>query len=189
MKRSYLWAGLIGLATLSLAVIGSLLTGIEGDAVTGGVKKLANFSASVLGRFAEIIPLGYAFGAGMVAAVNPCGFVLLPTYLSLYLGVENPQGPNPSIFRSLIQAILVSFVVTAGFMVLFGVMGLLISAGAQAIIIYMPWIGLLIGILLIFVGAWLLVGGSFYISLGSKIAAEIGNPSEISLKGILSFWV
>ena len=35
---------------------------------------------------ANLIPLGYAFGAGMVSAVNPCGFAMLPAYLGLYLG-------------------------------------------------------------------------------------------------------
>jgi hypothetical protein len=32
------------------------------------------------------VPLGYAFVAGMVASVNPCGGVLLPADLGLYLG-------------------------------------------------------------------------------------------------------
>ena len=30
-----------------------------------------------------------AFSAGMVAAVNPCGFALLPAYLAYYLGLES----------------------------------------------------------------------------------------------------
>ena len=35
--------------------------------------------------------LGLQFLRGMVATVNPCGFVLLPTYLMYFLGVEAPQ--------------------------------------------------------------------------------------------------
>lgn len=187
MKKQYALAGLIVLFTLSLVFIGSLLTGVKVGAVTGGVEKLVNLSASALGRIAEIIPLGYAFGAGMLAAVNPCGFVLLPAYLGLYLGLEESQNSDPSLLRRLFQAILVSFAVTGGFMFLFGIMGLLISAGARAIIVYMPWIGLLIGVLLILVGAWLLVGGTLYFSLGSQIAAGIGNPNEKTLKGYFLF--
>ena len=30
--------------------------------------------------------LAYAFGAGMVATVNPCGFLMLPSYVAFYLG-------------------------------------------------------------------------------------------------------
>ena len=29
--------------------------------------------------------LALALGAGMVAAINPCGFALLPAYLSLFV--------------------------------------------------------------------------------------------------------
>ena len=37
----------------------------------------------------------YSFILGIMAAVNPCGFVLLPTYLVYYLGTElNREGEN-----------------------------------------------------------------------------------------------
>jgi len=32
--------------------------------------------------------LWLSFGSGLLAAVNPCGFVLLPTYLTYYLGIN-----------------------------------------------------------------------------------------------------
>ena len=38
-----------------------------------------------------LLPVGFAFGAGMVAAVNPCGFAMLPAYLSLYLGAREEE--------------------------------------------------------------------------------------------------
>ena len=31
----------------------------------------------------------YAFSAGLVAAINPCGFALLPTYLADSLGTDS----------------------------------------------------------------------------------------------------
>src|SRR6266849_6608803 len=34
------------------------------------------------------VPLALAFGAGLVASVNPCGFALLPSLLSYYLGSD-----------------------------------------------------------------------------------------------------
>ena len=36
--------------------------------------------------FAAAPSPGYAFAAGMLATLNPCGFTLLPAYLSYYLG-------------------------------------------------------------------------------------------------------
>ena len=32
----------------------------------------------------------YAFTTGMLATVNPCGFAMLPAYLSYFLGIERP---------------------------------------------------------------------------------------------------
>lgn len=42
-------------------------------------------------RLADYLPMGYAFGAGMVSTVNPCGFAMLPAYLSLYMGAKDSE--------------------------------------------------------------------------------------------------
>ena len=56
---------------------------------------------------------------GMVAAVNPCGFVLLPTYLFYFLGTSSRDPEKASMGR----ALKVSAAVSAGFMVVFVVIG------------------------------------------------------------------
>ena len=33
-------------------------------------------------------PIGLAFAAGLVATVNPCGFAMLPAYLSYFMGLD-----------------------------------------------------------------------------------------------------
>jgi len=43
--------------------------------------------------------VGLALGAGLVAAVNPCGFALLPTYLSMFLLEEHPHARSLSYAR------------------------------------------------------------------------------------------
>ncbi|MBI2866370.1 MAG: hypothetical protein HYX99_03300 [Chloroflexi bacterium] len=51
------------------------------------------FYTGVQGTVASVgglLPLGYAVTAGMVASVNPCGFFMLPSYLSFFLGSETP---------------------------------------------------------------------------------------------------
>jgi cytochrome c biogenesis protein CcdA len=35
----------------------------------------------------DIALLGYAFGVGMIAFLNPCGFALLPAYVAHYLSL------------------------------------------------------------------------------------------------------
>src|SRR5690349_25155149 len=82
-------------------------------------------------------PLGYALVAGMVASVNPCGFVLLPAYLGLYLGDDRGVPGRRPIGRT----IVVSVTVTASFVLLFGLAGIITSLAASAVTSALPWIG------------------------------------------------
>jgi cytochrome c biogenesis protein CcdA len=48
-----------------------------------------------MANLTELLPVGYAFAAGMVASVNPCGFFMLPSYgalASLDIGVHQQRG-------------------------------------------------------------------------------------------------
>lgn len=65
--------------------------------------------------------LSYAFATGMVATLNPCGFVLLPTYLMYFLGVSNSPGGQRR--ASIGRALSVSAAVSGGFMVVFVIAG------------------------------------------------------------------
>ena len=56
--------------------------------------------------------LGLAFARGMLASVNPCGFVLLPTYLLYFLGVE-ASGTSTDQRASVRRALLVGASVRA----------------------------------------------------------------------------
>ncbi len=59
----------------------------------------------------------------MVAAVNPCGFILLPTYLMYFLGL---QGAMPGSQRATMRrAVIVSAAVSAGFLSVFLVAGVI----------------------------------------------------------------
>ena len=66
--------------------------------------------------------VGLSFLRGMIAAVNPCGFVLLPTYLLYFLGLEAGR-PDSTQRASLRRALLVSASLTAGFVAVFVVVG------------------------------------------------------------------
>lgn len=62
-----------------------------------------------------------SFVRGMVATVNPCGFVLLPTYLMYFLGIESTRRDSER--ATVRRALLVGAAMTAGFVVVFVVVG------------------------------------------------------------------
>ena len=67
--------------------------------------------------------IGLSFLRGLVAAVNPCAFVLLPAYLMFFLGIEAERG-GPA--RASVQrALAVAAAVSSGFMLVFVVAGLI----------------------------------------------------------------
>jgi cytochrome c-type biogenesis protein len=65
--------------------------------------------------------LSYSLIVGMVATVNPCGFVLLPTYLMYFLGISSSEAGRQR--ASITRALLVSGAVSAGFMLVFLIVG------------------------------------------------------------------
>src|SRR5262249_19534899 len=102
--------------TLAAAILGALQGGSEGLILI--VSTLAGGATDTLQVVGDAVPLGYAFGVGMAAAVNPCGFALLPTYLGLYLG--SAAGDRRAWPAQLGRALLISATMTASFVVLFG---------------------------------------------------------------------
>ena len=188
--RSIALSAGLGFLALAVAYIAAVTlgkdTGIDG--VNRFVEGLSGSSSSFLGKLGLWAPLGFAFAAGMVSAVNPCGFAMLPAYLGLYLGSNSEAQEKPHIMRQVGRAWLVGGSVTAGFVVLFGVVGGLISLGARSIVVeILPWLGLAIGVLLVFAGAWLVGGGKLYTGLAARAATRLGDPSAISPKGYFLF--
>ena len=104
------------------------------------------------------VPVAFAFAAGLVATINPCGFAMLPAYLSYFMGLDDkgPLGRGTSVARGL----GVGAVVSAGFLVVFGVSGALVNAGFRSIIDYVPWVALVIGVGLAGLGVAMLVSAS-----------------------------
>lgn len=95
-----------------------------------------------------------ALTAGMVAAFNPCGFALLPAYLALFLGDQVGAKSASSVAR----ALAVGAAVTAGFVAVFGLAGILISGFAVQVSAWTPYATIAVGPLLVALGAWLLTG-------------------------------
>jgi cytochrome c biogenesis protein CcdA len=140
-------------------------------------------------NLAGMLPLGYAFGAGMVTAVSPCGIAMLPAYASLYLGARDEGFWTGSALKRGARALAMSGVVTLGFVAFFGVMGAALSLGGQFLIVFIPWVAVLIGVALISLGIYLLVGGHVYTNLPARLAARLGNDGSSGIKGFLIFGI
>ncbi len=137
----------LSLLVPAVVVLGVLLilVGLR-DGVEGAVARLA-----------DILPVSYAFAAGMVASVNPCGILMLPSYAAYHLGASEDR-ERRHIVKRILQAIRLSLVVTAGFTLIFAAVGGIIAAGGQWLVGIFPVAGLLIGVAMGALGVWLLVG-------------------------------
>jgi cytochrome c biogenesis protein CcdA len=94
-----------------------------------------------------------ALAAGLVAAVNPCGFALLPAYLSFLINDESVGRRGAAL-----RALALTGAMTAGFVLVFGVFGLLVAPLAGTAGKQLPWATIVIGVVLIGLGGWLLAG-------------------------------
>ncbi|MQA85753.1 MAG: cytochrome c biogenesis protein CcdA [Streptosporangiales bacterium] len=105
-------------------------------------------------------PYAIALAAGMLAAVNPCGFALLPTYLALLIADTTPRHPSHSgaQARAIGRALAATGAMTAGFVAVFTGFGLVVAPLALSVERYLPWVTVAIGIALVGLGGWLLAG-------------------------------
>ena len=178
------------LLVLAVAIIGGVITGTTASAVTLEVEGASSSAGGILSDISLLLPLGFAFSAGMVSAVNPCGFTMLPAYLGLYLGTSDDAAAASKAGEAagqLRQALIVGLSMTAGFILLFAVVGISIKSGARFLVDYFPWIGLSIGVLLTVAGGWLIRGGTLYSALGERLAARIGDPTRTDVRGYFLF--
>ncbi len=111
-------------------------------------------------------PLAFAFGSGMLAAFNPCGFAMLPAYLGWFLGLDTtaaaaPEDQQPGVLRSLV----VGACVTLGFVSVFAVFGILVRQFSVAIDEFTPYLTLGLGILMVPLGLYLLSGRALKLRL------------------------
>lgn len=96
----------------------------------------------------------YSLLLGMLAAVNPCGFVLLPTYLVAYLSVADESPTHVRVQR----ALTVGASVSLGFLAVFLVVGIVSRFFTAWIEMNAKYAALVVGIALIVLGLRMLIG-------------------------------
>lgn len=116
-------------------------------------------------RLLSLLP--WAFTAGAFATVNPCGFAMLPAYLSYYVTGAEEQ---PSVERGLLNGVRVGLAMTTGVLLVFLVAGGAVSALGTGIARFFPTVNLAIGAVIVGVGTVLLARPAF------TLAGRVGNP-------------
>ena len=98
--------------------------------------------------------LSLAIVAGVLATFNPCGFALLPAYMGMIAAAN--EGRSKA--QALISGLRFASGMTVGFILLFGTFGLVFAPFASAISRYLPIVTIVVGLLIVALGFWLLLG-------------------------------
>lgn len=124
----------------------------------------------------DLSSFSLALGAGVVAFLNPCGFALLPSYVTHYLG-SRTEFSTASWWARGLQGLALGAAVSAGFFTVFVTFGLIIVVIGSAIGTYIPWAALLVGVGLIALAARTLLGHEVGLPVGALSARLTGARS------------
>ena len=108
---------------------------------------------------------GFALTAGFIAAFNPCGFAMMPAYLSYFLGFDANKKTSQA--QNILRGLKVGLTLCAGFLLVFGVVGLLAATVLDrgALGGWTAWVTFVLGILLGILGLAMLIGFQLKINL------------------------
>ena len=186
--------GAVGLLVIAFVV--GILQGPGANETVGNVLGVQGTSTTWVSNLGDLLPFGFAFSAGMVAAINPCGFVMLPAYLTIYLRDTSDIEDGPILTGTVkrgSKAAYISLAMGLGFLALFGFTGLLTYAGRELLQELLkealPWIGFTLGILMALLGAYILIGGKIYTGVAQQMADRVGDPRVSSLGGYFLFGI
>lgn len=114
--------------------------------------------------------IGLAFAAGLVAALNPCGFAMLPAYLALVV-----RGSDTRVAAG--RAVAATVAMTLGFLAVFAAFGLLTVALASVVQQYIPYVTVIIGIVLVALGGWLSSGRALTVLMPERLTVGVSAPT------------
>src|SRR5689334_13426175 len=105
----------------------------------------------------------------MLGAVNPCGFAVLPAYLSVLVAGDPTGAPGGTATvadgsraarAAVSRALRCTAALTAGYVAVFGAFGLVLAPLTGWLLPRTPWLTVGFGLALLALGGWLLAGRS-----------------------------
>ncbi len=102
--------------------------------------------------------LAFALSAGMVTAFNPCGVAMLPAFLAMLLARQQQSG--------WMDGLRAGLTMMGGFVVLFGMAGLVVGTLGQALFLMAPVVSLLVAAAFLVLAVLLWRGRTMTVSLG-----------------------
>ncbi|MCP4850530.1 MAG: hypothetical protein GY900_02205, partial [Actinomycetia bacterium] len=131
------------------------------------------------------VSLALPFTLGIVTAINPCGFAMLPTWLGYFLGSDTADGEARP--EQVLRGLSVSLILTAAFVLVFGALGLAVNTvvSEEAIATKTPWVTVILGAAFVPYGLFMLTGRQLRIPFFKPARG----PSTTELWSVLGFGV
>jgi len=119
----------------------------------------------------------FAYGAGLLATVNPCGFAMLPAFLGFYIGADDTGGETLPVGRRAVQGVRVGAAVSAGFGAVFTIVGLAVTAGLRQLLTVVPWVAVALGIAFTILGAAMIAGRHIGLAAAQRVRVDTQHRS------------
>lgn len=116
----------------------------------------------------------FAFGAGVVATVNPCGFAMLPSFLAFYLGDSEGAAAERGLLSRAMSGFAVGLVLSAAFASVFVLSGVVVSIGIRELLDVVPWVAAGIGVVLLALGVAMLAGRHIGLTAAGRVRVDRG---------------
>ena len=121
------------------------------------------------------LALGWPYSLGVVAAFNPCGFAMLPAWLSYFIGAGD-RDEDSNLLKAALRGLVVGLTLTAGFIAVFGGFGLLFETilSRSVVLDRIGWVTMAVGVGMTGLGAWMVSGRELNLRL-PKMARGTGS--------------
>ena len=152
------------------------------------ILRISSQGSNVLSNTLDIFNLGYSFIAGVLAAINPCGIVMLPAYLSLYV-YSNSDDNDITTSKKIRNSLNIILFVGVGFVALFSLSAVIVSLSSELVGDLIPFLSILLSMLILYFGIGELKGEQIFSSKISSLSSKIGNPKNTNPIGFILFGV
>jgi cytochrome c biogenesis protein CcdA len=124
----------------------------------------------------------------VLAAFNPCGIVMLPAYLGMYIN-SSKSNSSISLNKKLTNASSVILFVGVGFILLFSIIAILISLSSNLVGSLIPYLSIFLSLIIIYFGISELQGKSMFSTFITSFSSKIGDPGKATPFGFFLFGV